>query len=385
MALKLIDRAIEPALTSRLVPGKVVVLFGPRRVGKTVLIQQVLSRYKLPHLLLNGDDLAARELLERPSIVHYRDVLSPYRLLVIDEAQQIPDIGIKLKLMVDHLPDLAIWVSGSSALDLEQETGEPLTGRMVTFNLFPLSEREHASLEKPQERKDRLLERLIYGCYPELIQAKSPDEKREYLEELANAYLLKDLLAYEGIRKSEKLWKLLRLVAFQIGQEISLDELGKQLGLSKNTVEKYLDLLQKSFVLHRIGGFSRNLRKEVSKSHRWYFLDNGLRNILVSNLNSPNQRSDMGMLWENYAVSERLKFQHDRRLLVNNYFWRTYDQQEIDWVEERDGQLFAYEFKWARQDRLKAPVAWQSAYPDAHFAVIHPENLQDWVSGKSTE
>jgi len=360
-------------------------LLGPRRVGKTVLLEQIIKKSKEPHLLLNGEDLAAQELLERRTIAHYKSTLSTIRLLVIDEAQKISDIGAKLKLMVDHVEGLKILVSGSSAFDLQQHTGEPLTGRKITLNLFALAEQEFDSVENILERKDRMNDRLVYGNYPELLSIKSNTGKAAYLRELVNDYLLKDILAIDGIKASDKMLALLRLIAFQVGQEVSHQELGRQLSMSKNTVEKYLDLLAKLFVIYRVGGFSKNLRKEVSKNSRWYFHDNGLRNTLIANVNPLSARNDHGVLWENYMISERIKFQHYHNQLSHNYFWRTYDQQEIDWVEEREGKLFAYEFKWNVEKKPKIPVAWAQTYPEAEFRVIHPGNFREWVRQDLTE
>ena len=283
--------------------------------------------------------------------------------------------------MIDEIDGLRILVTGSSAFDIDKYTGEPLTGRKKTFNLYPLSEGEYKQIENLIAKKDNLRERLIYGNYPELIQIKNRTDKADYLREIVNAYLLKDILAFENIRNSDKILNLLRLIAFQVGGEVSYQELGRQLGMSKNTIEKYLDLLSKVFVLHRVGGFSRNLRKEVTKSSKWYFYDNGLRNLIIANLNPIESRNDIGQLWENYVISERIKFQKYNRMIVNNYFWRTYDQQEIDWVEERDGELFGYEFKWNPKKKISPPSAWKNTYENSTFQIIFPENYLDWIGG----
>ncbi|MBI1193288.1 MAG: AAA family ATPase [Bacteroidetes bacterium] len=377
--MPLLPRIVEAQVLTGLQTDKVVMLLGPRRVGKTVLLEQIIKKSKEPHLLLNGEDLAAQELLERRTIAHYKSTFSSISLLVIDEAQKIPDIGAKLKLIVDHVEGLKILVSGSSSFDLQQHTGEPLTGRKITLNLFALAEQEYDSIENILERKDKLHDRLVYGNYPELLSIMSNTGKAAYLRELVNDYLLKDILAIDGIRASDKMLALLKLIAFQVGQEVSHQELGRQLNMSKNTVEKYLDLLAKLFVIYRIGGFSKNLRKEVSKNSRWYFHDNGLRNTLIANFNPLSARNDQGVLWENYMISERIKFQNYHNVFSSNYFWRTYDQQEIDWVEEREGQLFAYEFKWNAEKKPKTPVAWAQTYPEAEFRLIHPGNYADWV------
>lgn len=377
--MKIIERTIEDQVIKSLVPQKVVILLGPRRVGKTVLIKQIIDQLQESHLLLNGEDFAVVEMLSRRSVQHYKNLLGDKRVLLIDEAQKIPEIGKVLKLMVDEIEGIRILVTGSSAFDIDKYTGEPLTGRKKTFNLFPLSEGEYDQIETPVEKIDNLRERLVYGNYPELIHFKDKEDKSDYLREIVNSYLLKDILVYENIKNSDKILNLLRLIAFQIGGEISYQELGQQLSMSRNTVEKYLDLLSKVYVIHKLGGFSRNLRKEITKSSKWYFYDNGLRNLIIANFNPIELRNDVGELWENYVISERLKFQKYNRMIVNNYFWRTYDQQEIDWVEEREGNLFGYEFKWNPKRKGKKPKGWGKAYPEAEFEVIHSENYLNWL------
>lgn len=377
--MKFIPRKAESQVKAYLRPNKVVVILGPRRVGKTVLIQKILSETTEPYLLLNGEDLGTRELFQRRSIQSLTNMLDGKRFLIIDEAQKVPDIGNALKLMVDEIPGLKVLITGSSAFDVENHTGEPLTGRKMTFKLFGISEGELAPLESITEKKDHLHERLIYGNYPELLQLSTQSEKHLYLRELVNAYLLKDILTFETIRNSDKIIDLLRLIAFQVGREVKVPELSKSLQMSRNTLDKYLDLLTKVFILYKVGGFSRNLRKEVIKSNRYYFLDNGIRNILIGNLNPLHVRDDQGALWENYMIAERIKHQNYTNMLVYNYFWRTYDQQEIDWVEDRGGRLYGYEFKWNPAKKVKAPGAWRRAYPDAEFQVIHPDNYQEWI------
>lgn len=377
--MTLIQRILEQQVIENLIPQKVIVLLGPRRVGKTVLIRQLIEKLAEPYLLLNGEDFAVIEILSRRSVQHYKNVLGDKRVLIIDEAQKIPEIGKILKLMIDEIEGLKILVTGSSAFDIDKYAGEPLTGRKKTFYLFPLSEQEYDQIETKIEKRDNLQERLVFGNYPELIHIKDRNDKSDYLKEIVNSYLLKDILAFENIRNSDRILNLLRLVAFQVGGEISYQELGKQLSMSKNTVERYLDLLSKVFVLHKLGGFSRNLRKEVTKSSKWYFYDNGLRNLIIANLTPLTLRNDTGQLWENYVISERLKFQKYNRMIVNNYFWRTYDRQEIDWVEEREGKLYGYEFKWNPKRKAKTPKGWQSTYAKAEYEVIHPDNYLDWL------
>lgn len=378
--MKPYPRIVKAQVEKYLRPNKVVVLLGPRRVGKTFLIQQILSETNEPYVLLNGEDIATRELFSRRSKIALEKIVSGKNFLIIDEAQKIPDIGNALKLMVDEIEGLKILVTGSSAFDVENYTGEPLTGRKMTFKLYSISEQELSKVNPLINKVDQLHSSLIYGNYPELLQMTTDEEKHLYLRELLHSYLLKDILTFETIQNSNKIIDLLRLIAFQTGSEIGIPELSKTLQISRNTVDKYLDLLTKVFVITKVGGFSRNLRKEVTKSSMYYFLDNGIRNILIGNLNPIQLRNDMGILWENYMVSERVKFQSYSNMLVYNYFWRTYDQQEIDWIEDRGGQLHAYEFKWNPKKKVKVPVAWKSAYPDASFSVVNPDTYSEWLN-----
>jgi predicted AAA+ superfamily ATPase len=371
-------RDLSDIIIRKLQSNKVVLVFGARRVGKTVLVKEVLDKIKEPVLTLNGEDINVHDKLAIRSVENYKQILGSYKLLYIDEAQKIPEIGLKLKLMIDEIKDLKIIISGSSSFDIHKDAGEPLTGRKYTFNLFALSESEYNQVENNIEKIDKVRERLVFGNYPELLHLPDREDKIDYLNEMVSSYLLKDILAYENIRNSQKIFNLLRLIAFQIGGEVSLQELGKQLGISKNTVEKYLDLLSKVFILHKVEGFSRNLRKEITKNSRWYFLDNGIRNAVIANFNPIESRNDIGILWENYMISERLKYQEYKRLSSNNYFWRTYEQQEIDWVEERDGTLFGYEFKW-KESKVKIPTQWKNTYPDSSFEVINKDNFENWL------
>lgn len=373
-----IVRDITPLIKNKIKPQKVVIILGARRVGKTVLVNEILKTVTEPVLRLNGEDISIHHKLAERSIENYRSLIGSYRMLYIDEAQKIPDIGHKLKLMIDEIKGLKIVITGSSALDMNKNTGEPLTGRKYTFNLFPLSENEYNQTENAFNKLEKAKQRLVYGSYPELLHVDNESDKREYLNDLVSSYLLKDILAYENIENSQKIFNLLRLLASQIGGEVSYQELGKQLGISKNTVEKYLDLLQKVFIIKKVEGFSRNLRKEITKNSRWYFLDNGIRNSIIANFNAVNFRNDIGQLWENYLISERLKYQQYKRLSSNNYFWRTYNQQEIDWVEEREGRLFGYEFKWKNQ-KIKIPSLWQKTYKEASFEVITSDNFSEWL------
>ena len=371
-------RELSNLILKKLQLNKVVILYGARRVGKTMLVKEILANVNEPILRLNGDDINVHDKLSIRSIENYKQILGTYKLLYIDEAQKIPEIGLKLKLMIDEIEGLRIIISGSSSFDTHKNDGEPLTGRKYTFTLYTLSENEYTQIENNINKMDKVRERLVFGNYPELLHLPDRQDKVDYLNEMISSYLLKDILVYEHIKNSQKIFNLLRLIAFQIGGEVSLQELGIQLGISKNTVEKYLDLLSKVFILHKVEGFSRNLRKEITKNSRWYFLDNGIRNAVIANFNPLHARNDIGALWENYMISERLKYQEYKRISSNNYFWRTYEQQEIDWVEERDGSLFGYEFKW-KEEKVKIPTQWKSAYPDASFELININNFSEWL------
>jgi predicted AAA+ superfamily ATPase len=280
--------------------------------------------------------------------------------------------------MTDEIESLRILVSGSTAFAMDSGSGDALTGRRYTFTLSPFSESELDQVIPMHERTDSMLKRLIYGSYPELYSLENATDQQDYLKELLGNYLMKDLLTFEQVRNSSKIAGLLRLLAFQIGSEVSLNELGNQLSMSKNTVERYLDILSKMYIIFKVEGFSRNLRKEITKSSRWYFIDNGIRNAIIANFNPIGLREDTGALWENFMILERLKTQGRLRMAVNNYFWRTYDQQEIDWIEEREGNLFAYEMKWSKV-RQKPPKAWADAYPNSGFQSITRDNYRDWL------
>ncbi|WP_443936540.1 ATP-binding protein [Pedobacter sp. MW01-1-1] len=376
-----LKRAIFTNFSKKVLPNKVLILLGARRVGKTELIKDYLKTIPTEsYLQLNGEDIQDAALLQERSVSNYKRLLANTRLLVIDEAQNIPDIGLILKLIVDSIDGIRIIATGSSVFDLSNTLGEPLVGRKNTLYLFPLAQMEFASQENYKQTFENLEERLLFGGYPELIQYPDWEEKKEYLKEIINSYLLKDILVYEGIKQAGKLYNLLRLIAFQVGKEVSLQELGNQLQLSKNTVDNYLDLLSKVFIIFKVEGFSRNLRKEIVKSSRWYFYDNGIRNGIIGNFNRLDSRNDVGDLWENYLALERLKKQHYQKNQTNNYFWRTYDQQELDWLEEKGDTLQAFEFKWNENKKSKIPTAFAKAYPDATFEVISKLNYLDFIS-----
>ncbi len=360
-------------------PNKAIIIFGPRRVGKTTLINKYLESVKESYLLLQGDDIFVRETLKLQSINHLKNLVGKHKLLVVDEAQKVKDVGTVFKILLDNIKGIKIIATGSSSFDLAREIGEPLTGRKFTFRLYPLSQMEIKTLESPVDTKANLEQRLIFGSYPEVVLAKSTDEKITYLRELVSSYLYKDILEIEGIKHSDKISKLLQLLALQIGQLVSYTELGTALGLSKNTVERYIDLLEKSFVIFQQTGFSRNLRKEIIKSPKYYFWDLGIRNALINNFNPLTLRTDDGFLWQNYIICERMKKQEYEGIHTNNYFWRTYDKQEIDLVEERNGKLFSYEIKLGKS-KVSVPKAWKENYPGASFEVINKNNYLSFIS-----
>jgi len=374
----MLKRKIETILIEYLRPNKVVLLLGARRVGKTVLAKKIEKEFKGNSLYLNAEEVTTREIFSTRNLSSYKRNLEGIELLVVDEAQTIPEIGQILKLIVDEIAGIKILATGSSAFDLLNKFGEPLTGRSFSFYLYPFSQEELMEAENPIIAKQNLDERLIFGMYPELSEYQTLQAKKTYLNNLINTYLLKDILAIDGLRGTSKIMDLLKLLAYQIGNEVSPHELGKQLGMSKNTVDKYLDLLQKVFIIFEVKAYSKNLRKEVSKNRKWYFIDNGVRNGIISEFTEVGIRKDTGQLWENFMISERLKLHNNGQSGTKLYFWRTYDQQEIDLVEETERQLNAFEIKW-RQSKAKVPVAWKNTYPEAGFKLIKKEDFPGWV------
>ncbi len=374
----MIKRSLLNNLEKSLVQEKALILYGPRRTGKTTLLRELCQSKQEPFKFVDGEDRSIQEILSSTRLQTLKEFLGKTTLLIIDEAQKIPNIGSNIKLIVDHLPHVKIIASGSASFSLAQKVGEPLTGRQITFRLYPLSLKElldYAGIENRATLTENNL--MIYGGYPETFKLDN-DEKAQYLKELTQSTLLRDILEMENVRNPKKIQDLLILLAFQIGKEVSLSELGNHLDLHKDTVFRYLDLLEKSFVILNIRGFSRNLRKEVTKNSRYYFYDNGIRNALINNFNPLNLRDDVGDLWENFIVMERLKRQSYQQMNVNNYFWRTYDKQEIDWVEERNGKLYGYEFKW-KKNKIKIPSAWKKTYPNAKYEIISQENYLDFI------
>ena len=368
-------------LARSVAPSRVVVVYGPRRVGKTTLLRQYMRQHDPDALLVSGEDVDVREYLESQSVARLRALVGRRTTLIVDEAQHVREVGLNLKLLVDHVPGLRIVASGSSSFDLARQTGEPLTGRKRTLLLLPLAQLELAGVETAPETRAQLEMRLIYGSYPEVVLTESIEDREIYLKELIASYLFRDILQLEGVRHADKLLRLLQAVAFQIGGEVSVAELGTRLGMSKNTVERYLDLLEKAYVIYGRLGFSRNLRKEIAKSRRYYFYDNGVRNGLINNFNPIALRDDAGALWENYVMVERLKYNLYTGRRAESYFWRTYDRQEIDLVEERGGRLDGVEMKWTPRPRLRPPRAWREAYPASSFRVVDRENYLDFITG----
>jgi len=327
--------------------------------------------------MVQGDNLDVSEILSSQRLGTLKQFTEGITYLFIDEAQKIPEIGINLKLMVDNIPGLHILVSGSSSFDLRKKIGEPLTGRSHFFQLYPIAQMELK--ENLLQRKENLETRLIYGGYPQVITSRTAKEKVAVLNSIRDGYLLKDILELDNQKDSLFVFNLLRLVAFQIGNDISFSELGSRLNVNKKTVMRYLELLEKCYVLFSLHGFSRNLRNEYTKSPRYYFWDNGIRNVIMSNFNSLHLRDDIGRLWENYCISERLKRNQYRQETVNPFFWRTYDQKEIDLIEETGGKLTGFEFKWA-DTRTRIPKQFLDAYPDSVYTVINRENYFDFIT-----
>ena len=373
-----IKRDLQLKIENSLKPNKVVLIFGARRVGKTVLMNEIVRKFEGKTLVLNGEDYDTLALLENRSIGNYRNLLNRVALLAIDEAQHIPDIGAKLKLIVDEIKDIKVIVSGSSSFDIFNQSGEPLVGRSSPFHLTAFSQKEIAQTENALQTLQNLENRLIYGSYPDVVLMDNNEERKEYLKNIVSAYLLKDILMIDGIKYASKMKELLQLIALQMGSEVSYEELGRRLGMSKNTVEKYLDLLSKTFVIYRLGSFSRNLRKEITKAGKWYFYDNGIRNALIGTYNSLAIRQDVGHLWENYLISERIKKNLAENKNADFYFWRTYDGQEIDLLEVSGDDVAAFEFKWGEK-LSKSPEAFAKNYPQATYQVVNPKNYMEFI------
>ena len=374
----MIKRSYEP-LEPHLTPNSVLVIYGPRRVGKTTLLEAYLSSTKWKYRLAIGDDVPTQQLLSSRNVKQIKEYLEGYELFAIDEAQYVPEIGHALKIIVDQVPGIHVIATGSSSFELAGQIGEPLTGRKKTLTLYPISQGELLSLYNKYDLKQELENRLLFGSYPQVIMAQNRRERISVITEIANSYLLKDILDFDRVRGSRPLWDLLKLIAFQVGSEVSQNELSRSLGIDVKTVGRYLDLLEKAFVLYRLDGFSRNLRSEVTRNSKYYFYDNGIRNAVVNQFNPTDQRDDIGALWENFIVMERMKHLEYSFIPANQYFWRTYSQQELDLVEEKGKNLDGYEFKWSHNKSPKVPPEWSRTYPHATYSVINPDNYQEFV------
>ena len=374
----MILRAYDP-LDSYLQANRALVLYGPRQVGKTTLLRRCLSQTKLKYKLDSGDNIQTQHLLASQDFDQILSYAEGYGLLAIDEAQMIPNIGMALKIIIDQIPGIYVIATGSSSFELAGQIGEPLTGRKRTLTLYPVAQSELLGRYNRFELRQNLPDFLIYGSYPEVVEATAVNAKIEIISEIANSYLLKDILTFDRVRNSRAILDLLRLLAFQLGSEVSYNELATQLGVDSKTVQRYLDLLEKAFVIQRVEGFSRNLRKEITSKTKYYFLDNGIRNAVIAQFNPLEQRNDVGQLWENFIFTERLKRRTYFPLPANVYFWRAYNQQEIDIVEERGGKLFGYECKWSAKKKVTPPSLWLETYPKANFTVITPDNYLDFI------
>ena len=353
-------------------------IYGPRQVGKTTLIKSFLDKTNLKYRYDTGDNFEIANNLSQCTYKSTDEHVDNYDLIVIDEAQKVENIGNALKLMVDRHPDRYYIVTGSSSFDLANKTDETLTGRKNVYTLYPISQLELNLDISRSELKSHLENYLIYGSYPEVLSKQFSSDKEFVIKMIANSYLIKDILEFNRIKNSQTIYKLLKLLAFQIGSEVSTTELASQLSIDVKTVSYYLDLLQKSFVIFPLYGFSRNLRSEISKMNKYYFYDVGIRNALVSNFNKLDSRDDVGQLWENFVLTERIKLNEYSKTNVNYYFWRTYKQQEIDLIEEGGGKLSGYEFKW-QKNNSKSPILWLETYPKANYKEINKENYFEFV------
>lgn len=360
--------------------NKVIVLYGARQVGKTTLVKKILKEFSGRILEINADRQPFVEALSSRDLEKLKGLVSGYGLLFVDEAQRIPDIGINLKILHDELPELKILITGSSSLDLADRIKEPLTGRTWTYRLYPISVGEWQQYTGANnfELAMKLEEWLLFGMYPEALLFENYERKVQYLQELSGAYLYKDILVLGNIKYPEKLRQLLKLLAFQTGNLVSIHELSNSLGIHRDAVLNYIDLLEKAFVIFRLGGFSRNLRKEVVKMDKIFFYDLGIRNALIENFTPIHSRNDIGQLWENFLIAERRKKMEYQRLYANTYFWRTYSGAELDYLEERGGQLFGFEFKW-KSARRKAPAAWLETYDNASYQLVNRDNFLEFV------
>ncbi|MCF6359350.1 MAG: ATP-binding protein [Cyclobacteriaceae bacterium] len=372
----MIARVLEDTITKRLFKGKAIIIMGPRQVGKTTLIENLVkNREDVRWLYADEQDVQA--LFANPSSTQLKKEFGNAKLIIIDEAQRIKDIGIKLKLITDQVKEVQLLVTGSSAFEIANEINEPLTGRKWEYKLFPLSFEEMVNHHGLLTEKRLLTRRLIYGYYPDVVLANG--NEKEVLNQLSDSYLYKDLLSWNQIKKSDKLVRLLQALAYQLGNQVSYNELSNLVGLDNETIESYIQLLEQAYIIFRLGTYRRNLRTELKRTRKIYFYDNGIRNALIANFQQADLRQDMGALWENFMVAERMKHNGYHQNWVNRYFWRTTAQQEVDYLEEGNGQLSAYEFKWNTHTKGRITKAFTNAYPQAHTQIITPENFEEFV------
>lgn len=370
----MIKRDLEEIIKNRFGKGKAILLIGPRQVGKTTLFNKLLEGKE--YLFLNGDDPTVRKILSNPNLEQLKNIIGNYKIVFIDEAQRIDNIGLSLKLITDQLKSVQLLVSGSSAFELNNQTQEPLTGRKWEYHLYPISWAEFESDVGYLKAEQQLELRIVYGMYPDVIN--NFGEEKEILKQLTDSYLYKDILSYGGIRKPEILEKLLRALAFQIGSEVSYNELAQLLGIDKKTVATYIDLLCQAYVIFKLPSFSKNLRNEIKTNQKIYFYDTGVRNMVIGDLSPMNVRQDKGNLWENFLIAERLKHNEYNSSLAKAYFWRTVQQQEIDYVEEETGKIKAFEVKWNPKSKVKVPKTFKEAY-NAEVTAINKENFREFL------
>jgi len=374
----MIKRILAQAIRKRLDDHKAIILTGPRQTGKTTLTKQLASGMAQPVLWWNGDETDVRSLLANPTSTRLKQLIGSAKTLIIDEAQRIENIGLCIKLIVDNLPEVKVLATGSSAFELSNRINEPLTGRKWEYNLLPFSH-EELCLHTSELEENRLLEaRLIYGYYPDVVN--HPGDEQQVLKNLSSSYLYKDILTWEHIQKPAQMEKLVQALALQIGNEVSFHELGQLCGIDNQTVERYVGLLEKAFIVFRLGSLSRNLRNELKKSRKIYFYDNGLRNAVINNFSPLGLRPDTGALWENFMISERLKQLAYHEINANRYFWRTHAQQEVDYIEDRNGQISAFEFKWGSSQKARIPKTFINAYPGSQTMIVTPDNFQHFLA-----
>lgn len=377
--MELIPRIIQNQILSAWEKRKIAIIYGPRQTGKTTLLHSLQANLNEPILWVDGDRSAEQEIYSSRNFKLIENAIGTHKYVMFDEAQRIPNIGINLKIIHDHFPGVRVVATGSSSFELANTIREPLTGRTRTFMLYPIALMELKSQQTVTDTIESLSLYLRFGLYPEVLSATSDADKIDVLTELSESTLFKDILALENIKNPRVLRELITLLALQIGNEVSLAELANRTNVSIHTVKRYLDLFEKSFLVFRLGGFSRNLRNEVTKNAKYYFYDVGLRNAITNSFNTLSLRDDIGALWENFLIAERLKMQKYQRLYSNNYFWRTYTQQEVDWLEDRGGKLYGYEFKWKAQ-KVRPPAAFMKTYPDSEFSVVDRENFRSFVT-----